>query len=47
MKLNYGLGPEADGTVDVTDETVNVTAKQWSVEVTSQTHAVDFSQVPP
>ena len=47
LKLNYCLGPEADGTVDVTDETVNVIAKQWSVEVTSQTHAVDFSQVPP
>lgn len=33
--------------MDVTDKTVNIAAKQWSVEVTSQTHAVYFSQLPP
>lgn len=47
LQLDYCLGPEADGTVDVTDKTVNIIAKQWSVEVTSQTHAVYSSQVPP
>lgn len=33
--------------VDVTDKTMNSTAKQWSVEVTSQAHAVHFSQLRP
>lgn len=47
LRFYHCLELEAEGTVDVTDKTVNVRAKRWSVEVTSQTHAVYFSQIPP